>query len=364
MIGRSDLFVARAGWVIWPAPGAFGGGIPACGGLWLRPCPPPAPVPDCFGKSTWNGDHCVYPHVAPAPAPHHPKPSKPAVKSLPATAAMPALPPKPIDQKPTTTGSVAPPAPLINVPPAQESVMLLNALLVTAAAAVVTYKLGARLLGSIPLVAHTTREATAARNVQHSRAQRRTEWHLYARMSRQTFAAEMRRHTAGIENLTRRADACYREADLLEASWLYGIPFLAPAIVSYWRKLAERHVEAAYKAQDEESRILDLMRDIETARATQRRDSSFANARYLLRLLDSANDDAAQDALDRLYRLRGNIEWLDVVPRQMAEPQRVQAAKLLRLATATQSVNEARVALSRFKHLLRANGATWEAVFA
>jgi hypothetical protein len=241
--------------------------------------------------------------------------------------------------------------------------MLLNALLATAAV-VMTYKLGVRLVGSIPLVAHTTREATAARNAQHSAAQRRTEWHRYARMPRQTFAAEMRRRDARIDNLTRRADACYREADLLEASWLYGIPFLVPAIVSYWRKLADRHVQAAYETQDEESRILDLMRDIETARVTQRRDSNFANARYLLRLLDSANDDAAQDALGRLYRLRGNIEWLDVVPRQMAEPQRVQAAKLLRLATATQSLNEARVALSRFKHLLQANGATWEAVFA
>jgi len=38
-----------------------------------------------------------------------------------------------------------------------------------------------------------------------------------------------------------------------------------------------------------------------------------AAARYLLRLLDSSNEVAAQAALQRLYDLRSNIEWLDVV---------------------------------------------------
>ena len=241
--------------------------------------------------------------------------------------------------------------------------MLVN-LLLLAAVIVVSLKLGARVIGSIPELVQNGRQAVAARNAQRADAQRRTDWSRYARMPRAIFVAEMRRRAARIDRLTRRADACYREADWLEASWLHDIPIVVPMIVAHWRKLADRCVTAAYAAQDEESRILDLMRVIEAARGTQQRDSNLANGRYLLKLLDSSNDVAAQTALERLNLLRTGIEWLDLIPRQMPESNRAQAAKLLRLAAATPSLNESRAALAKFKHLLRASGLTFDAVFA
>jgi hypothetical protein len=183
------------------------------------------------------------------------------------------------------------------------------------------------------VISHTIREkierAIADFTTWREEEQRRAEWTHHAKMTAHRFATEVRKRNAQIDGLADWARKLLDQAERWEASW-----FHIPWHVAHLRSRADCYVDAGYAAHDELTRIEALWAEIEAARTT---DSAVANVRYLLRLLESANDAAASAALTKLYSLRNSVDWLDLAPNELPLPVRTQAAKFLRVAAGTTS---------------------------
>ena len=322
----------------------------------------------------WNGTSCSYydatppapspratvpPHRKPAPAAAVPAPAKPVPPPTPTptpVTASDATLTQSVVAPSVTAGSVAqdqPPAPKPASSMASSETWLLTA------AVVFTVVSAGRLIVWHAILSHKIREHIergiaefTARRDEHIR---HAEWNHYAKMPRHRFEAEVGKRNAEIDRFAEWAGRLYDQAERWEASWLY-IPWL----VNYLRGRADSFVEAGHAAQDELTRIEALWAAIEAARATQQRDSAIANVRYLLGLIGSSSDAAASAALSRLYELRNTIEFFELAPRDLPFAVRAQAAKFLRLAAGTTSLNEARAALSKLRRLFKDNNVAWE----
>ena len=333
-----------------------------------------ARLPGCTGITVWDSD-CSRPMELPPPHAKHPKPSPAPVPAAahphrpPAAAVVqqPQAPPPPKltimpagdTPPPTTTGYAV----QTNAPPAPQSASWATSAALMIVAGVIVIVVAPRILEFHAIASHALREriakATADFKTRRENQAHRAEFRRYGCMQTPSFEAERRKRNAGIDRFLDLANRLYVQAERFEAS-----RFHIAWHVAHLRSRADYYVDAAQAAIDELTRIEGVWREIVAARTTHQRDSAIANVRYLLRLLNSQVEGAATTALSRLYSLRNSIDFLDLIPSEIASPARTRAAQYLRSAAGTTSINEARAALAKLRQLFKDFGVPYERMAA
>jgi hypothetical protein len=192
----------------------------------------------------------------------------------------------------------------------------------------------------------TLNDARAARE----QAAQAAEFRHFERMSDKGFDKIIERYNRSIDQAATNIHRWNDTADRIEARRFH-VPILDAWRINQLRTAADKASEDGHAVADEIERIKFLFAEVKAARTTKIRDKKAAEIRPAIGLVGSTNNATVEAALQKLRRYR-DIDWLTLIPEELPEAARQQAAKILRLMCST-SINEARNCHARLRALFQ-----------